>query len=55
MKRLLLIAAAAASLFAATAVQAGPFILAGTDAEDHGFFGSGANRDGWLLDRKSVV
>ena len=54
MKRLLLIAAAAASLFAATAAQAGPFILAGTDAEDHGFFGSGANQDGWLFMQRAL-
>ncbi len=54
MKRLLLIAAATASLFAATAAQAGPFILAGTDAEDHGFFSGGANQDGWLFMQRAL-
>ena len=54
MKRLLLIAAAAASLFAATAAQAGPFILAGTDAEDHGTFSGGANQDGWFFMQRAL-
>ena len=54
MNRLLLIAAAAASLFAATAAQAGPFILAGTDAEDHGNFSAGANQDGWLFMQRAL-
>ena len=53
MKRLLLIAAAAASLFAATAAQAGPFILAGTDADDHGFFNAG-NQDGWFFMQRAL-
>jgi len=54
MNRLLLIAAAAASLFAATAAHAGPFILAGTDAEDHGGFSSGANQDGWFFMQRAL-
>ena len=54
MKRLLLIAAAAASLFAATAAQAGPFILAGSDAEDHGSFSGGANQDGWFFMQRAL-
>lgn len=27
--------------------QAGPIIIAGTDADDHGFFSAGANQTGW--------
>ena len=54
MKQLLLIAAAAASLFAATAAQAGPFILAGTDADDHGSFSGGANQDGWFFMQRAL-
>lgn len=54
MNRLLLIAAAAASLFAATAAQAGPFILAGTDAEDHGSFNGTNNLDGWLFMQRAL-
>ena len=54
MKRLLLIAAAAASLFAATAAQAGPFILAGTDADDHGGVTGTANNTGWLFMQRAL-
>ncbi len=54
MKRLLLIAAAAASLFAATAAQAGPFILAGTDADDHGSFNGTTNVGGWLFMQRAL-
>ena len=32
-----------------SAAHAGPFILAGTDADAHGSFSSGANQDGWLF------
>lgn len=31
---------------------AGPFILSGTDADDHGFVSGGANMDGWLFMQK---
>lgn len=44
---------AAASLFAAGA-QAGPFILAGTDADDHGFASATANFDGWLFMQRAL-
>lgn len=54
MKRLLLIAAAAASLFAATAANAGPFILAGTDADDHGGASATANNTGWLFMQRAL-
>ena len=33
---------------------AGPFILAGTDADEHGSFSSGANQDGWLFMQKAL-
>lgn len=54
MTRLLLIAAAAASLFAATAAQAGPFILAGTDADDHGSASVTSNLSGWLFMQRAL-
>ena len=54
MKQLMLIAAAAASLFAATAAQAGPFILAGTDADDHGSVSGGVNQNGWLFMQRAL-
>ncbi len=38
----------------ATGAQAGPFILAGTDADDHGSFSLGANQDGWLFMQKAL-
>ena len=38
----------AASLLAGAA-HAGPFILAGTDADDHGTFSGGVNQDGWFF------
>jgi hypothetical protein len=47
MKSLSLLAAAAALLLA-SAAHAGPVIIDGTDANDHGFASQGANRDGWL-------
>jgi hypothetical protein len=54
MNRILLIAAAAASLFAATAAHAGPFILAGTDADDHGGVTGSANNTGWLFMQRAL-
>lgn len=35
-----------------TQSQAGPFILAGTDADDHGSASGGVNLDGWLFMQK---
>ena len=54
MNRILLVAAAAASLFAATAAHAGPFILAGTDADDHGNVSGTTNQAGWLFMQKAL-
>ncbi|MDX1634497.1 MAG: PEP-CTERM sorting domain-containing protein [Marinobacter sp.] len=38
----------------ASSAYAGPFILAGTDADDHGFVSGGANVDGWLFMQKAL-
>lgn len=47
------LAIAALSMFSSSAF-AGPFILAGTDADDHGFVSAGANQDGWLFMQKAL-
>ena len=52
MKFKTLIVAACAALLSSTAF-AGPFILAGTDADDHGS-ASGVNQNGWLFMQKSI-
>lgn len=44
---------AAISLGAGSAV-AGPFIIAGTDADDHGFVTAGGNQDGWLFMQRAL-
>ena len=46
-------AVALACLMSSTAF-AGPFILAGTDADDHGFVSGGANQQGWLFMQKAL-
>ncbi len=46
--------AAAASLLACAGAHAGPFILAGTDADDHGSFSAGANQDGWFFMQRAI-
>lgn len=44
-----------AIFFAASSAYAGPFILAGTDADDHGGLNSdGSNGDGWLFMQKAL-
>lgn len=45
---------AAAVLLAAGAAHAGPFILAGTDADDHGSVSGGANQDGWFFMQRAL-
>ncbi len=45
---------AAAVLLATGAAQAGPFILAGTDADDHGSVSGGANQDGWFFMQRAL-
>lgn len=54
MKRLLLSAVATATLFLGSAVQAGPFILSGTDSDDHGFATATDNQSGWLYMQKAL-
>ncbi|MFT7573076.1 MAG: hypothetical protein ACI9JL_004135 [Paracoccaceae bacterium] len=46
-------AMAGALAFSGSAV-AGPFILAGTDADDHGFASGGVNQDGWFFMQRSL-
>ena len=46
-------AIAAACMFSSTTF-AGPFILAGTDADDHGFVSSLGNQDGWFFMQRSL-
>lgn len=52
MKRLLLTCVAAVAL--SSPAMAGPFIIDGTDADDHGFAIAGANQDGWLYIQKAL-
>lgn len=54
MKRFLISAAVAASYFFAGAAYSGPYILAGTDADDHGFVSGGANQDGWFFMQRAL-
>lgn len=51
--RLSAAALAAASLFVGAA-HAGPFILAGTDADEHGSVTAAGNQDGWLFMQKAI-
>ena len=37
-----------------TVALAGPFIFAGTDADDHGSTSAGANQDGWFFMQRSL-
>jgi hypothetical protein len=45
---------AAASLMASSVAFAGPFILAGTDADDHGSVSGGVNQDGWFFMQRAL-
>ena len=49
-----LVSLAAASLMASSAAFAGPFILAGTDADDHGSVSGGVNQDGWFFMQRAL-
>ena len=40
--------------FSAGSAVAGPFIIAGTDADDHGFVNGGGNQDGWFFMQRSL-
>lgn len=48
------VAAALLILASFGSASAGPVIIDGTDANDHGFFGSGANQDGWFYMQRSL-
>ncbi len=47
-------AMAAAAILACGVAQAGPYILAGTDADDHGFANAAGNQDGWLFMQRAL-
>lgn len=48
------LAAGSALLFFSSSAFAGSFIIAGTDADDHGFASGGANQDGWLFMQRAL-
>lgn len=52
-KSLVLATATALALSAASA-HAGPFIISGTDSDEHGFASGGANFDGWKYMQKAL-
>lgn len=54
MKKLLQRTALAAAGLFVVGAQAGPFILAGTDADDHGDATATANLDGWLFMQRAL-
>jgi hypothetical protein len=54
MKKKILSLLAAAGMMLASSAYAGPFIIAGTDADDHGFTTATANQDGWLFMQKAL-
>jgi hypothetical protein len=45
---------AASAMLACAGAHAGPFILAGTDADDHGSFSAGVNQDGWFFMQRAI-
>jgi hypothetical protein len=47
MKKIKRILAATALAIGFSAAHAGPIVIAGTDADDHGSFSAGANQNGW--------
>jgi len=50
----LILATATALTLSAGAAHAGPFIISGTDSDDHGFSSGSANVDGWLYMQKAI-
>jgi hypothetical protein len=54
MKQIFTAVAVAAGLLFGSAAHAGPFILAGTDADDHGGASGGANSQGWLFMQRAL-
>jgi hypothetical protein len=53
MTKLLAVKVALLSLCFSTAAMAGPIIIAGTDADDHGFFNGAQNVTGWAFMQKA--
>lgn len=53
-KALAVLAVAAGVAFGSGSAYAGPFILAGTDADDHGSASGGVNIDGWFFMQRSI-
>ena len=54
MKRFILSALATAAMLVASSAYAGPFILSGTDGDDHGSVSAGVNQNGWEFMQKSL-
>jgi len=54
MKRFLLCAVTAVAALVGSSAYAGPFILAGTDADDHGFANAAGNQDGWFFMQRAL-
>jgi hypothetical protein len=54
MKQILTAVAVAAGLLLGSVAHAGPFILAGTDADDHGGASGGVNNQGWLFMQRAL-
>lgn len=53
-RALAILAVVAGMALGSGAAQAGPFILAGTDADDHGFANAAGNQDGWFFMQRSI-
>lgn len=53
-KKMIRVAVSAAVLCASGTASAGPFILAGTDADDHGSSNGTANLDGWFFMQRAL-
>lgn len=49
-----LLATSALPLAVSSTAMAGPFIISGTDSDDHGGVSSGVNQDGWLFMQKAL-
>jgi hypothetical protein len=50
----LVLATAASLVLSISAAVAGPFIISGTDSDEHGFASGGANFDGWKYMQKAL-
>lgn len=54
MKKFLISTLIATGALFVSVAQAGPFILAGTDADDHGFANASGNQDGWFFMQRAL-